>query len=372
MFEYPVPTEFPSLSPSFKPSSHSSNITCMCIFITSLSYKTTLFLPLSYKIQPSLNNNSPPIMSISNNSTVPPTNVNSNAVGKVMDTTTTTQQIQATKIIYKAHQSDSIVNVNVDNITPFQMIIGLLIILACCIIPLFIGFAICICMHKKTKRRQLEQTKIATESDFREQHEKHDNHSGDTHDGDHRDTSKVGLSATDSLKLQPSSDNYSFTPSGPKLIVIDTNLNRKDVSSEKNPNSKPALGNLGSDNSEAIYEHVEHEYDMNTPGQPQLDYNEQRLQMTNLSTDDNNKMNEILQCVINQPSIKSQTPMVDGRLDLKLKLNKHVESINSDNSEILYENNHRRTFGFGIEDTSNRKDDRVNNGPSPVINIERV
>ena len=154
------------------------------------------------------------------------------------------------------------------------------------------------------------------------------------------------MSATDSLRLHPSSENYSFTPSGPKLLAIDVN-------------PKPELGNLGSGNSEAIYENVEHEYDMNSPGQPQYGYNGQiemtnidggkTLELTKLSTEDNNDMDEILECVVNQPSVKEHAPDNDGNAELEL--NKDIESMKSDNSEALYKNNHPHSLGVVIGDT---------------------
>ena len=49
-----------------------------------------------------------------------------------------------------------------------------------------------------------------------------------------------------------------------------------------------------------------------------------------------------------------------------------MESRKSDNSEILYQNNYPRALGYGIEDRSNRENDQVNNGPTLMINIDRV
>ena len=235
-----------------------------------------------------------------NGLTAIPTSLSNYAAGVVA--TTTSESIQATKIVYRSQESDSFINVQ--SLTTSQLTIGMMIIMTCCIGPLLIVFCTCYCLYKK--RHTLQNTTAQTKSDVEKQPESHQNQPKENEKDQNNDkeVSKIGLSATDSLKLQP--DNYSFTPSGPKLIVIDANSKPTPQNQNipgSNP-SKPALGNIGSDNSSAIYENVEHEYDMNTREKPKHGYNGQiemtdgqkTLKLTNLSTVDNNKMSEILEC----------------------------------------------------------------------------
>ena len=347
------PTDYPTSQPTIDPTAHPTSASPTTASPTKASPTLNPTLPplppystpnqaltISPTSQPTYHPTAEPTIPptyLANNpktiSTVHPTQ-DLSADGIIDTTRSTPEPIQATKIILKSQESGSVINLESLNTT--QLIIGLLIILACCIGPILIAFCICFCMYKKRQTATYSEDKKQQNSEQEQQGLKFESNKKDHKDDE--EISKVGMSATDSLKLKPGeSDNYSLTPSGPKMIVIDAN-SRPTPQNEKitgaNPLKPPLpLGKMRSDDSSAIYENVEHEYEMNTRDNEQMQITDhEKLELTKLSTGEDNEMREMLECVINQPSINNT---------------KEELELQSDNSDTLYRDRNGHTTGYG-------------------------
>ena len=163
-------------------------------------------------------------------------------------------QVDNTQIIYQEDQTKYVFNI--DGITMNHLIIGILVIIACCIGPIIIGCIVCYCVYqKKNSQTDTDETNEQKQSDHIDRKVEGKN---DIDDGD---VSKLGMSATDSLKLQPgASDIYAPSPSGPVRIKIgiDASIDRSYNREGKNHlELSKLIDSMNSDTSDGMYDKMD-------------------------------------------------------------------------------------------------------------------